>query len=697
MNFAPSSTSRQTFCRICEAACALRAECDHTGQLLRLYPDREHPISCGFACAKGTRFLEVAHHPERVLSPLQRQVDGRYRPVSWATAMAQCAACLQPILERYGPHAIALYIGNPLAFNVMGALSTLAFMRALGSRNVFTAGSQDCNNKFSGAQIVHGSPLIHPLPDLAHTDFALMLGTNPAVSQASFIHLEGGSTVLDRLVERGGRVVWVDPRRTESAQRWGEYMAIRPGTDIFLLLALLYALRDQYRPHPHVEGLEVLLALASEYPSSRAAHLTGLSIAQIDSLAKTLRRARCATMHMSVGVNQGPFGTLCYVALQALAYLSGNFDRRGGLLFHPLAVGLGEVGRHFGLGAGGGSQSRIGAFPSLVKSLPAGILADEILTSGEGQVRALIVLSGNPLMSVPGEAKLRAAFDQLEFTVCLDLFQNATGQVADLILPTPCWLERWDLAATTTVLQQAPRIQYAGAVQAPPGEVRSEARILSDISVALARPLWGYKTVAKLWGRLPWDAVMKAGCDAVSLPVRWFRRDLRGLPSPRPKPGRYLGQGPRTPGHRVRFWHDDLQGEVTRLAKHARALEADGKRHREGWLTLICRRRRLGQNSWLHRATRDGEPEAAAWLSPDDLRALGLPQGGNVSLQTTDGALSIRAVPMDEVTPGLVVVPHGLPGVNVNALIPSSPERLEPLSGQHWMTGIPVRVTPVSN
>lgn len=695
MKDAQRSVSRRTFCRICEAACALRADYDNSGQLLRLRPDREHPVSRGFACAKGTRFLDVAHHPERLLSPLQRRAGGGYQAVSWDVAMSQCAAHLGPILDRYGPHAIAIYVGNPLAFNVLGALSTLAFIRALGSRNVFTAGSQDCNNKFSGAEIVHGSPLIHPLPDLEHTDLALMLGTNPAVSQTSFMHLEGGSTVFDRLVERGGQVWWVDPRRTESAQRWGEHVAIRPGTDIFLLLALLHALRDQYRPHPHAEGLETLLHLASAYPSARAAQLTGLAVAQIEAIANALRQARCATMHMSVGVNQGPFGTLCYVALQALAYLAGHFDRRGGLLFHPLAVGLGELGRRVGLSHR--VQSRVGSFPSVLKSLPGGILADEILTPGAEQVRALIVLSGNPLVSIPGEAKLRAAFAKLDFTICLDLFQNATGQMADLILPTPCWLERWDMAATTMMLQQAPRIQYAGAVQAPPGEVRSEARILAALSLALSRPLWGHRLAAKLWGRMPWDAAMRAVCDALSLPARLWRRGLPGLPSPRPKPGRYLGRGPRTPGHRVRFWHDDLQRECVRLATYADAVHAHAKTDAAGWLTMICRRRRLGQNSWLHRAAKDGKPEDAAWLSPDDLQAIGLPEGGHVQLQTASGTLSIIAAPRADIAPGLVVVPHGLPGVNVNGLIPSSLERIECLSGQHWMTGIPVRVIPVLN
>ena len=689
-------TTRRTFCRICEAACALRAECDERGQVLRLYPDREHPVSRGFACAKGTRFAEVAHHPDRLLAPLQRQADGRYQSVSWEAAMAQCEARLRPMIERHGPHAIALYVGNPLAFNVMGAVSTLAFMRALGSRNVFTAGSQDCNNKFSGAQIVHGSPLIHPLPDLEHTDLALMLGTNPAVSQASFIHLAGGSTVFDRLASRGGRILWVDPRRTESAQRWGEHVAIHPGADIFLLLSLLHALRDRYQPHPHAEGLEMLLDLASAYPAPRAARLTGLTAERIEAIAAALRQARRAAMHMSVGVNQGPFGTLCYVALQALAYLCGQFDQRGGLLFHPVAVGLGEIGRHFGL-SDSGAPSRIAAAPSLMKSLPAGILADEILTPGAEQVRALIVLSGNPLTSIPGEAKLRAAFAQLDLIVCVDLFQNATGALADLILPAPCWLERWDMAAAAMMFQHASRLPYAGAVQAPPGDVRSEARILAALSLAVGRPLWGMRTAARLWGCLPWDAVMKMACDAASLPLRLLHRGAPGLPTLAPKPGAYLGRGPRTPGRRVRFWHDDLQGEIARLASYAASVETGGKRRPVGSLTLICRRRRLGQNSWLHGAAKDGRAEEAAWLSPGDLQAFGLPQGGLVRLQTAGGELSMMAVPMDGVAPGLVVAPHGLPGHNVNQLIPSSPDRIEPLSGQHWMTGIPVRVTPVAD
>jgi formate dehydrogenase len=595
---------------------------------------------------------------------------------------------LRPILERYGPNAVGIYFGNPLAFNTLGLLTMLAFMRALGTRNVFSAGTQDCQNKFAGSQIVHGSPFIHPLPDFEHTDVAVLLGTNPAVSQTSFVHLEGGSTVFDRLQQRGGQIIWIDPRYTESAQRWGEHIAIRPGTDIFLLLALLHALRDRYRPDSHVEGLDTLLDLAAAYPTKRAAALTGITPSRITDLANTIRTARRATFHMSVGVNQGPFGTLCYIALQALTYLAGHCDRQGGVLFHPLAVWAAEVAYRCGLGTTP-VRSRVGRLPGVLSCLPGGILADEILTPGPEQIRALIVVAGDPLMSIPGEDRLRQALRQVELLVCVDLFQNATGREADLLLPTTSWLERWDIATTTALFQQTSALQYTRPVRTAPGAVRSEARILTEMSLVLGRPLFGSRTLARLWRLLTWDTGVAALSAVLLWPVRQLFRGTCGLPTPRPHPGRYLGRGPRTPGHRVRFWHADLVSEPARLAAYAATLSAS----LGTMFTLICRRRRLGHNSWLHGAVHDGDTDGTAWLAPTDMAALGVSEEGEVLIQTTSATLRIPALPVIGVPQGIVVVPHGVPGVNVNALIPTGVTMLEPLSGQHWMTGIMVWVT----
>jgi formate dehydrogenase len=698
-----SGQSRQTFCRICEAACGLLADVDASGHLVRLRPDRQHPISRGFVCAKGTRFPEVAAHAERLLFPLRRQASGAYERITWTAAMAFLAQRLRPLLERYGPHAVGIYFGNPLAFNTLGLLTILGFTRALGTRQVFSASSQDCHNKFAGAQLVHGSPFIHPLPDFEHTDVAILFGTNPAVSQTSFLHLAGGSTVFDRLVQRGGRVIWVDPRYTESAQRWGEHVAIRPGTDIFLLLALLHAVREQYRPDPRVEGLHSLLDLAASYPVERAAALTGIPAERLHSLAETIRTARHLTLHMSVGVNQGPFGTLCYVALQALAYLTGHFDRQGGLLFHPLAVWVARLAQRWGVGTQPG-HSRVGQFPSILDSLPAGILADEILTPGAEQLRALLVVAGDPLTSIPGEPTLRHALRQLDCLVSLDLFQNTTGREADLLLPTTSWLERWDMANSTVLFQHAPIVQYTGPVRPAPGETRSEARILADISLALGRPLWGSRVGARLWRWLTTDARLAVCVKMLLWPARLLCHGVQGVPVPKPQAGRYLGYGPRTPGHRVRFWHPALTAEPARLAAYAARLwpgsAAQNHPHttppaqRSTTFALVCRRRRLGHNSWLHDASHDGDPDGAAWMAPTDLVALGMPAGGKLLFQTASARLHMPTVPDSGVLPGTVVVPHGVPGMNVNALIPTGVAMLEPLSGQHYMTGISVQVSP---
>jgi formate dehydrogenase len=702
-----SGQSRQTFCRICEAACGLLADLDASGHFVRLRPDRQHPISRGFVCAKGTRFPEVAAHAERLLFPLRRQASGAYERITWAEAMAFLAHRLRPLLERYGPHAIGIYFGNPLAFNTLGLLTMLGFIRALGTRQVFSASSQDCHNKFAGAQLVHGSPFIHPLPDFAHTDVAILFGTNPAVSQTSFVHLAGGSTVFDRLVQRRGRVMWIDPRYTESAQRWGEHVAIRPGTDIFLLLALLHALREQYRPDPRVEGLHSLLDLAASYPVERAAPLTGIPAERLHSLVETIRTARHVTLHMSVGVNQGPFGTLCYIALQALAYLAGHFDRQGGMLFHPLAIWVARLAQHWGIGTQSG-YSRVGQFPSILDSLPAGILAEEILTPGAEQLRALLVIAGDPLTSIPGELTLRRALRQLECLVSVDLFQNTTGREADLLLPTTSWLERWDMANSTALFQHAPVIQYAGPVRPAPGETRSEAHILADVSLALGRPLWGSRAGAHFWRSVTRDARLAACVRMLLWPARLWCHGVQGFPVPQPQAGRYLGYGPCTPGHRVRFWHPALTAEPARLAAYAATLcpaprvsGSEPQDHtrpvpptqRSTTFTLLCRRRRLGHNSWLHDASHDGDADGAAWMAPTDLVALGVPAGGKLLFQTACARLHMPTVPDSSVLPGTVVVPHGVPDMNVNALIPTGVGMLEPLSGQHYMTGITVQVS----
>ncbi len=664
---------RRTFCRICEAHCGVLVETDPDGRLAAIVPDRTHPISQGFVCAKGTRFLEVADHSTRVIHPMLRQADGTFERVSWNTGLGYFRDRIRPILEQHGPHAVALYLGTPAVHNSLGAMAYFAFARALGTRNLYSAGSQDNNSKIVAAQLIHGSEWVQPIMDLEHADFALLIGTNPAISRGTYSQLTGGTMAYDRFVRRGGRAVFVDPRRTESADRWGGHLAIRPGADVYLLLALLHELRDMYAPSPSVDGIERLLRLSAEYPAALAARLTGISIERIRDLADAIRTAKRATFFVSVGVSQGPFGTLCAVAIQALAYVTGNFDREGGLLFQPWSAAFGTLARF------PRQPSRVGAYTANAGGLPGGILADEILTPGPERIRALIVMSGNPLTSMPDERRLQEAFRHLDLLVTIDMYTNETGREAHLVLPATSWLERADLAAWNAAFVQESFIDSTPAMRPPPGEAPPEWRIFADLSLAAGRPLLGWATRPAC--KVPFDRMVQPLANLIALPFRRMMPSVQGVPWRRPRGDTYL-RGRR----RVRFWSAELESEPRRLETHATELITAAPTEDSSFI-LLCRRRRFAQNSWIHGATRNGNSEAFASLCPADMKRLDLERDDSIELQTAAGAIRIPVRANDGVMAGTVVVPHGLPGTNVNILIGSDHSLIEPLSGMHRMSG----------
>ncbi len=654
-----------TFCRICEAACGLQVQRNPQGEAIGLRPDREHPTSRGFACAKGTRFFEVADHPTRVLHP---RVGGQR--VAWTDALTEVSDALRTTVERHGPHAVGVYFGNPMAFNALGIAAIVHFVNVLGTRNVFFAGSQDCNNKFTASRILHGSPFVHPIPDFEHADFALVLGSNPYVSQSSFVHLEGGSAqAFGGIVRRGGDIVWVDPRRTESAKRWGRHLPIAPGTDVWLLLGLLKLVTDPDRgdgrrmdgPRDRVEGFAELVKAASRVDLDEVAARTRIDRPAIESLARDLSNARRAALHMSVGVNMGGFGTLSYVLLQALSYATGNLDREGGSLFAAAADPIAWIARRAGLTAE--AYSRVGNFRSTVRSLPAGLLADEILTDGPERIRSLLVVGGDPLRSVPGGARLQHALQSLEHLACVDMFESRTATHAHAFLPATSWLERWDIGLPSIPFQRSDLMQISGPVIPPRGEARHDAQIIAELARGMKLPGLVWRVLASDLGR-------------------WLPQPRYGIRGLRPRPGRYLRK------HRVRFWSSEIATEVDRV----RAEDQPPA----GALRLIGRRRRLGHNSWMHGGVRDGSPEAFAWMHPDDLHERGLAEGETLRLQTEAGDVQLPVRASTDVMRGTVVVPHGLHGSSINDIVPSGAAHIERISGQHVMTGIDVRVEAVA-
>lgn len=656
--------TKRTYCRICEAACGLVVDTDAQGHI-RLRPDPDHPSSAGYACKKGVRFLDLARHPSRLTRPTRRTAAG-LEPARWEVALDDIAGRIRAIQDRHGPDSVGVYTGNPLAFSLLGTLASQRLGLALKTRNLYSAGSQDASNKFAAGALVHGSPLLHPIPDLERTRLAILFGTNPAVSMSSFVHLPGGTRVFDALVARGAEVIWVDPRRTESARRWGEHLPIRPGADVPLMLSLIHLLREGARPDARVQGLDAILRLAARFPPERAARITGIPAADIAALAARIAASPATTFHLSTGVNMGGFGTLAVVVLQALAFVSGNLDREGGLVFAGMGPTMARLARALGVGKLR-RPSRVGGFAPVMDTLPGGVLADEILTPGEGQLRALIVIAGDPLRSIPGASRLREALASLDLLVSLDLFENETGGLAHWLLPATSWLERWDLATTAIPLQARGFVPMAGPALAPPGDARTEAWVVGGLLRALGRD----RAVG---------AVLQRPLDAW-LPVR-----EPGLRTRDAAPGTYLGRGPLTPGRAVRLWSTELEPEAQRLEQACRDLEAPGFR-------LVGRRLKLAHNSWIHGGARVTPATPVAYMAATDLAQLGVPGGGAIRVATAVGAATMAAEPEEGMAPGVICIPHSIGDFNVNTLIPSGQDAVERPSGQHRMTGIPVDVT----
>lgn len=629
------------------------AKRDEAGALIGLRPDKNHPASKGFACAKGTRFVEVATHPDRVLHP---RVGTNRAP--WDQALDTVADALDRLRKEHGPHSVGIYFGNPMAFNSLGIAAIVHMVGQLGSRNIFFAGSQDCNNKFAAGRLLHGNPFVHPIPDFEHAELAVVFGSNPYVSQSSFVHLEGGSVgAFGGIEKRGGTIVWVDPRRTESAKRWGRHLPIRPATDAWLLLALLARVGKPVHRADRVEGFEELLSAIGDVDADACLRRTGISQEAFETLVRDLLRAKRTAFHMSVGVNMSGYGTIAYVLMQALAYATGNLDAKGGSVFAGTSAPVRWIARRSGLLAE--AHARVGGFRSTVRSLPGGILADEILTPGDERIRALLVIGGDPLRSIPGGSRLEGALKHLDFLACIDMFESRTAAHADVFLPATSWLERWDVGLASIPFQARGRAQLSGPLMEPQGEARHDAQILAELATRL-------RLGGPVWPLLRRDL------------SQWFPAPAAGIPLPSARPGRYLKR------NRVTFWSQDIAAELQRL-------QATPEPATDG-LRLIGRRRRLGHNSWLHGGQRDGEPEPYAWMHPKDLATRNLDDGAAVELRTSVGALRVNVRAEPDVSLGTVVMPHGVHGVSLNDILPSGPEHIERVSGQLAMTGVVVEV-----
>lgn len=701
---------KHTFCRVCEPSCALVAEVDND-RLIKLMPDRDHPVTRGFACHKGINFQAIHQDPDRLDVPLKRSNSktepGQFTEQSWDDSLADIAGQLQSIRERFGNDAIAAYVGNPTAFNALGSQAMMSFFTQLGMRRLFNSGTQDCSNKFAGAEAVFGTSTLHPIPDLARTRYALILGENPKVSHMSFVSMANPMAQLKQAKKNGATIRFVNPRRIESATNaTGDVLQIKPDTDLYFLAALLHEIdrhvgfdRNVLVEHgKHVEGLRQFIA---PYDAESVADVTGIDAAAIVQTALDFARAESACVHMSTGVNMGRQGTLCYWLLQMLSFVTGNLDKPGGNLY---SLGFYPAAKAGALKNPDPEalffQTEHGELRTIRGALPGNLLPDLILNDSQ-PIKALIIIAGNPVLSMGGEQKIREAFEQLELIIVLDLVRNASGEYADYLLPCADMLERPDINICGLGMQYEPYVQYTDAVVPPTAQRKPEWWILGKLEQAMGlHSLFDNNDNPDPFGRLnrmlgyaelSLEQLKSAPCQSVTLPP---------IPT-----GRFYREWLQTEDKKV----DCCPPLFAAAIEQAHQIFLELRAEPADQLKLISLRTNYMQNSWYHNVSelkREHQLENPLHIAPQDAAERNLTEGQQVQVFNQWGRVTATIRLDESLRPGTVAMTHGwgnqrtpglriareYPGTNVNQLLPTGPGSFEKLSNQAHMTGIKITV-----
>ncbi|MCB2013429.1 MAG: molybdopterin-dependent oxidoreductase [Sphingobium sp.] len=699
---------RYSFCRICEPHCPLVAEIEG-GQIAALLPDHDHPVG-GTACHKGLTFLDVHRDPDRVDWPLRRTnaktEPARFERADWTMSIADIGARLTAIRNEHGPNAIATYVGNPAAFNTTLGMSLAHLLGTLDTRMTFSASTQDCTNKGTGAWAVYGSYGSQPIPDIYNTHYLLCLGANPRVSHWTLVATPSDPDILRQIKRRGGKVLFVNPRKIEtSTEETGETLRIIPGTDVYFLAALLNEIDSRTGfANPMIEqfgkNLDALREFVSRYPAERVAPVVGVNADAIRQVAADIIAAPSAAVYISIGVNQSRQGQLCYWLAEMINFVTGNLGKRGGT---SKPAGLFDK---YNIQSLANLDTSIGSFdifdpPLFPASLPATILP-ELIEAGD--IKALLVFSGNPLLTVGGEDKLRAAFEKLDLLVTLDLFRNATGELADYVLPTTDWLEREDIISFSSGMQTIPYVQYTEALAKRSGERRTEAWIIAHMMQAMDLP----PLIEPADGEVPQDMLL----DRILAGRGLSAEQMKALPHQTMRfdnvpPESFYERCLHHPDGKIDCYPDIFvrTGLIKRCDDIFTGLAAEAPDS----LKLVTLRTPYMHNSWMANVERLRSGKHAInplHMCEADAASRGLHNGDLVRVHNENGEVVTRLEINNELRTGVVAMSHGYghatatglrtgsakPGVNYNRLVPTGLDAFEPVSNMSWMSGLPVAV-----
>ncbi len=693
-------------CNLCEAICGLQltVEGDRvTG--VRGNPD--DPLSRGHVCPKGIAIADLHSDPDRLRRPIRRdRTSGEWTEIGWNEALDLVADRLSQTINRHGGDAIGVYLGNPNVHSLGFATHGVPLVKSLRTHNRFSATSVDQLPHQFVASLLYGHQLMIPISDIDRTSYFLVFGANPMASNGSLMTVPDFPNRLRELKARGGRMVVVDPRRTETARVADEHVFVRPGTDAVVLLAMLrelFEVEGAVRPAAYVDGVDRVREAVRDFTPERAEVVSGMSAATIRRLARELAAADGAAVYGRIGLSTQGFGSVCQWAVACLNALTGNLDREGGVLFTEPAIDFvttGLVGRgHFDL-----YRSRVRGAPEYGGELPVSVMAEEIETPGVGQVRAVLMVAGNPVLSTPDGKRLGAALETLDFMAAVDIYLNETTRHADVILPPTTILERdhYDIAFHGLAVRNTAR--FTPAVFDKPRDARHDWQIFRELALRIDDRLDlkpSRRARLKLRLRLlpsPTFAIGTLLRRGRKTTITELRKHPEGVDLGALRPT--LPDRLRTPDRRIDLAQELILADLQRVRTEL-ALPAEG-------LLLIGRRHQRDCNSWMHNVDRltRGRPRHQLLMHPDDGAQRSIADGAKVRVASRVGSVEVEVALTDDVMPGVVSLPHGyghqvpgtgmsgaatVPGVSINDL--TDPDRLD-LSGNAALSGVPVTVEP---
>jgi anaerobic selenocysteine-containing dehydrogenase len=727
-------------CSICEAMCGIVVE-HRDGEILSIKPDREDVLSRGHICPKAVALKDIHEDPDRLRQPLRRTATG-WEPVTWQQAFDEIERRVAGIRARHGHDAVAIYAGNPTVHNLGAMLSVGDFIRSVRTRNLYSATSVDQLPHMVASHAMFGHQFLIPVPDVDRTQLFVCIGGNPVASGGSIMGAPGFERRIASLRTRGGRFIVIDPRRTESAAIADEHLPVRPGTDVFLLLALLHEVFSSGRVAPGhlasgIAGLEALREAVLAFDPLALAERTGIPHARLVRLAQEFCDEPRALVYGRVGACTQEFGGLTLWLIYCLNAVTGHLDREGGMMFAEPAV---DLTRAYGSkGHYGKFRSRVRGLPEFGNELPVAALAEEILTDGDGRIRALITFAGNPVLSTPNGRQLDRALAGLDFMVAVDPYLNETTRHAHLILPPASPLERshYDIALSGFAVRNVAK--YSPPLFEKPDGARHDHEILAELTLRLGSRPGAARALARARTAVPrmlgpdrlLDLMLRTG--AYGAEYRGWVRLLAGLPgfgalrrqlaAPERRPaGLSLARlrsapqgvdlGPLEPNLLRRLATRDGRVQLAPelfLADLRRAAEALQKPVAE--LVLIGRRHVRSNNTWLHNSQRlvKGKARCTLLMHPDDATRRGVLDGATVRLRSRVGEVRVAAEITADVMPGVVSLPHGWghdregirlgvasrhAGVSINDVIDD--QRIDALTGTAVLNGTPVEVEPTA-